>query len=210
MADIKRTALFGKLSRIGFSSLEAATVLCKAHGNPYVELVHWLHELLREEGSDVGYIMRHFDLDVLRAITDTKAALGRLPGGAASIIDFSPAVVEAVEQAYLYATLLCGDCRIRTGHLVLAVLKTALLRTELLDISGEFSRIGAEPLSDNLSQIVRGSQEDPPPGMEGAAIVENRAAAGNDAGYTDLARRLARLEKQFKEFADSILRNRFN
>ena len=43
MAEINRTALFGKLNSLAYKSVESATVFCKMRGNPYVELVHWLH-----------------------------------------------------------------------------------------------------------------------------------------------------------------------
>ncbi len=43
MSDISRVALFGKLNSVGYKSVESATVFCKMRGNPYVELVHWLH-----------------------------------------------------------------------------------------------------------------------------------------------------------------------
>ena len=39
MAEIKRTALFGKLNSLAYKAIEGATVFCKMRGNPYVELV---------------------------------------------------------------------------------------------------------------------------------------------------------------------------
>jgi type VI secretion system protein VasG len=50
MADISRTALFGKLNSLAYKSVESATVFCKMRGNPYVELVHWLHMVLQLAG----------------------------------------------------------------------------------------------------------------------------------------------------------------
>ncbi|WP_415923041.1 hypothetical protein, partial [Steroidobacter sp.] len=37
MGDISRVALFGKLNRLAYESVEGATVFCKLRGNPYVE-----------------------------------------------------------------------------------------------------------------------------------------------------------------------------
>ena len=47
MAEIKRTALFGRLGTVAYKAMESATVLCKMRGNPYVELVHWLQQVLQ-------------------------------------------------------------------------------------------------------------------------------------------------------------------
>ena len=46
MSEISRTALFGKLNPLLYKAIEGATVFCKLRGNPYVELVHWLHQIL--------------------------------------------------------------------------------------------------------------------------------------------------------------------
>ena len=46
MSEISRVALFGKLNSLGYRAIESATVFCKMRGNPYVELVHWIHQIL--------------------------------------------------------------------------------------------------------------------------------------------------------------------
>ena len=47
MSEISRTALFGKLNSLAYKAIEGATVFCKMRGNPYVELVHWLQQILQ-------------------------------------------------------------------------------------------------------------------------------------------------------------------
>ena len=90
MAEIQRSTLFGKLNPVGYKSIEAATVFCKMRGNPYVELVHWIYQLIQIPDSDMGRILRHFGCDLSRLSTDLVAALDRLPRGATAISDFSP------------------------------------------------------------------------------------------------------------------------
>ena len=109
MAEIKRSTLFGKLNPVGYKSIEAATIFCKMRGNAYVETVHWLHQLLQQPDSDVLRIIKHFGLDTSRLATDLVAALDRLPRGATAISDFSPHIETALQQAYLYSSLLFGE-----------------------------------------------------------------------------------------------------
>jgi len=66
MAEISRAALFGKLNQVGYKSIEAATVFCKMRGNPNVELVHWLHQILQLQDSDLHRIVRQFNLEPSR------------------------------------------------------------------------------------------------------------------------------------------------
>ena len=63
MTEINRTTLFNKLNELGYKSIESATLFCKMRGNPYVELVHWLHQLLQHPDSDLHRLLRHFEVD---------------------------------------------------------------------------------------------------------------------------------------------------
>src|SRR5499427_10850264 len=100
MADISRVSLFGKLNALGYRAIEGATVFCKLRGNPYVELVHWIHQILQTADSDLHRIVRHFEIDASRLAKDLTDALDRLPRGAASISDLSAHVENAVERAW--------------------------------------------------------------------------------------------------------------
>src|SRR4051794_3054031 len=99
MAEISRVSLFGKLNPIGYKSIESATVFCKMRGNPYVELVHWLNQILQLQDSDFHRVIRHYDLNPSRLAADMTAALDRLPRGSTSITDFSSHLENAVERA---------------------------------------------------------------------------------------------------------------
>jgi len=160
MAEISRVALFGKLNAIGYKSMEGATVFCKLRGNPYVDLIHWLHQLLQTQDSDVHRIIRHFGLEQSRLASDLTAALDQLPRGATAVTDFSPQLEEGVERAWVLSTLLFGDAKIRTGHIVAALLKTQGLKHFLPGLSKEFSKIKLEELTDSYASIVDGSPED--------------------------------------------------
>ena len=50
MSEISRSTLFGKLNSLAYKAIEGATVFCKMRGNPYVELVHWIQQILHAAG----------------------------------------------------------------------------------------------------------------------------------------------------------------
>ena len=124
MSEIKRVVLFGKLNPLAYRAIEGATVFCKLRGNPYVELEHWLQQILQAPDSDLHRIVRHFELDGSKLATDLTAALDRLPRGATSISDLSTLVENAVERGWVYGTLMFGESQVRTGHLLVGMLKT--------------------------------------------------------------------------------------
>jgi len=159
MAEISRGALFGKLNKLAYRGIESATVFCKLRGNKYVELVHWIHQLLQLPDSDLHRIIKHFALNPSKLAADITDALDRLPRGSATA-DLSTNVEEAVKEGWLYATLMFGEAQVRTGYLLVGVIRTRELKLALQNISAEFSKIKPEELVDRLKDIVAGSPED--------------------------------------------------
>jgi type VI secretion system protein VasG len=160
MSDISRTALFGKLNPLAYKAIEGATVFCKLRGNPYVELVHWMQQILQSPDSDLHRIVRHFEIDASRLARDVTEALDRLPRGATSISDLSSHVENAVERGWVYGTLMFGEGRVRTGHLMVGMLKTPSLRNALVAISRQFEQVKSDTLTEDFARIVNGSPED--------------------------------------------------
>ena len=89
MTEISRTALFGKLNSLLYQSIESATVFCKMRGNPYVELVHWLQQILQLQDSDLRRILDHYGIENARLAADFTQSLDSLPRGASSVSDLS-------------------------------------------------------------------------------------------------------------------------
>ena len=159
MTEISRAALFGKLNPVAYRAIEAATVFCKMRGNPYVELVHWIHQLLQLTDSDLHRIVRNANIEPGHLAKDVTAALDRLPRGSTSITDLSSHVEEAVERGWVYGSLMFGDHKIRSGHLIVGMVKTRELRNALLAISQEFTKLQPEQLTDRFDEFVAGSPE---------------------------------------------------
>ena len=120
MTEISRSALFGRLNPTALKAIETATGFCRMRGNPYVELVHWLHVLVQDADNDVAAIRTAFGLDGQRLGADLIAALDRLPRGATAVSDFAPQIEETIERGWLYASLLFGERQARSGHLIFA------------------------------------------------------------------------------------------
>lgn len=187
MAEISRVALFGKLNEVGYKAIESATLFCKMRGNPYVELVHWLHQILQLQDSDLHRIIKHFELEPSRLAKDFTAALDRLPRGSTSISDLSSHLEEAVERGWVYGTLLFGEAQIRTGHLLVGLVKTGGLRHELLAISREFDKVKLDDLTDHFHNIVGGSPEERLATSDGSRLAAAEGGTGGEGGIAPAA-----------------------
>jgi type VI secretion system protein VasG len=229
MSEISRTALFGKLNSLAYKAIESATVFCKLRGNPYVELAHWVHQIVQSPDSDVLRIVKHFEIDTSRLAKDLTDTLDRLPRGATSISDLSAHVENAVERGWVYATLMYGDRQVRTGHLVVGILKTPSLRNALVGMSREFEKIKADTLTEDFTRIVTGSPEDalsardgaqPGPGeasdaMAPAAMGKQEALKRFATDLTERARKgeidpISGRDEEIRQIVDILMRRRQN
>jgi type VI secretion system protein VasG len=153
MVEISRATLFGKLGTIGYKTIESATLFCKMRGNPYVELTHWLHQLLEMADSDLSLLVRQAGIDPSRLARDLTENLDRLPRGATSVSDLAPQVEESVERGWVYATLLFGEAEVRSGHLAVGWLKTPTLRNTLFAVSREFQKLKLDDLVERMRSL---------------------------------------------------------
>jgi ATP-dependent Clp protease ATP-binding subunit ClpA len=64
-----------------------------------VELVHWLHQLLQLQDSDLHRVLRHWELDLSHLARDITRELDSLPRGATAVSDLSAHVEEAVQAS---------------------------------------------------------------------------------------------------------------
>ncbi|KWE96010.1 type VI secretion system ATPase TssH [Burkholderia ubonensis] len=184
MSDIGRVTLFGKLNPLLYETLEQATGFCRLRGNPYVELAHWLKQILQRPDGDLHRILRRFEVDAAALDRAIVAALDRLPRGAGSVSDLSAHIDDAVERAWVYATLKYDAAQIRGAMLLLAILKTPQLRSVLYGIAREFERVVPDVLADALEAIVDGSPEAQPAaraGLGGDAALRATPAADGSA-----------------------------
>ncbi|WP_431109230.1 type VI secretion system ATPase TssH [Variovorax paradoxus] len=192
MTDIRRVSLFSKLNPMLYKALETATAFAKLRGNAYVELVHWLHQILQLQDSDLLRIVKRAGLNIDAVEQDLVRALDRLPHGATSISDISEHVDNAVERAWVYASLRFEATSIRGAYLLAGIVKTPGLRQVLSGISREFDKIVPDVLIAQLPAWTEGSPEDDfdsapqgqPGGGQGAGAAAHQgdgAAAGGSA-----------------------------
>ncbi len=178
MSEISRAALFGKLNPLCYKAIEGATVFCKLRGNPYVEMQHWLYQILNTQDSDLHRLIKHYGLDASVMASDLMNALDRLPRGASSVTDLSSWVENAVERGWVYGSLMFGDLQVRSGYLIVGLLKTPSMRNGLLSISKQFERIQLDDLTENFAKIVGGSPEDAQRASDGSGAGSPGEASG--------------------------------
>jgi len=159
MAAIDLKALVGRLNDHCRRALESAAGLTLSRSNYNVELEHWLLKLADSTDTDIAAIMRHYDADHGRLVSDINRSLDKLKTGNSRAPTLSPEIVEAAKHAWLLASVEHGLSRLRSGHLLWAMLADETLARHTRETSSQFGRINADTLKRDLLTITRDSVE---------------------------------------------------
>jgi type VI secretion system protein VasG len=159
MAGVNLRSLIAHCNDTCHKALEAAAGLTLARTHYNVEIEHLLLALLDRAGSDIPAIVRFCDIDAGRVAAQLTRALDALGSGNARAPGMSPDIVELLQQAWLLASIEYGAARIRSGHLLLAVLSDDALARHVRDASPLLGAIGAERLRRDLEAATATSSE---------------------------------------------------
>jgi type VI secretion system protein VasG len=118
-----------------------------------------LAKILEQNDTDLHKIAAHYEVNIDRLNKDVMAALDRLKTGNSRTPGLSDRIPRWIQEAWLAASVDFGAARIRTGHLVLALLAGDGLARIAKDISKEFDHISVEDLQKKLPDVTADSAE---------------------------------------------------
>jgi type VI secretion system protein VasG len=176
MAAIELRSLVARLNDPCRRALEAAAGLTLSRTHYNVEIEHWLLKLADGADSDVAAILRHYDADAGRLLADLNRSLDKMKTGNSRAPSLSPEVVEAAKQAWLLASVEQGLARIRSGHILWALLADETLSQHTRAASRQFEKIPADLLKRDFAAITAHSAE------AASAVAVSETAPGGTEG----------------------------
>ncbi|WP_407280149.1 type VI secretion system ATPase TssH [Aromatoleum evansii] len=151
--------LICKLNTICRGAVERAANLCMAHGQYEVDLEHVLLALCERPASDFAAVLARSGVGIPAVRRDLEREVGRLRSGNDRTPVFSPRLQLLLEQAWLIASLDGRLPRIRSGHLLLAMLTESGLAQLALRASAQFGRVRVDELKHNFDEVTAESEE---------------------------------------------------
>ncbi|CAJ2925594.1 type VI secretion system ATPase TssH [Burkholderia pseudomallei] len=173
--------LIAKLNPVCRKATERAASHCFARGHYEVDLEHLFLALLDESTGDVPLVLRASGVDPHALRADLERELERLKTGNTRTPVFSVHLSELFEQAWLIASLDSQIGRIRSGHLLLALLTGPDLAQFAQRMSSQFARVRVDDLKHKFDEIAAGSSEAEPRHADADVAVPDGAAASGDA-----------------------------
>ena len=177
MSQLSLRSLVGKLDDVCRATLESAAGLALSRTNYNVEVEHWLLKLIDRQTSDLSVILSHFEADPGRLSQDINRAIDRFKTGNGRAPALAPGIVALVREAWLIASLEHDAPRIRSGHLLLALLSADALAPGFRDLSTQIAKLPVETLRTTMTQIAASSEE-------GKAEGASASATGGETGAT--------------------------
>ena len=166
--------LIAKLNPTCRQATERAASNCLSRGHYEVDLEHLFLALLDEPASDATLVLRASRIDAHALRADLERELQRLKTGNARTPVFSVHLIALFEQAWLLASLDAQIGRIRSGHLLLALLSAPDLAQFAQRMSPLFRDVRVTDLKHKFDELTVGSCE-----------AERNPAASDDADGDD-------------------------
>lgn len=151
--------LISKLNTTCRQAAERAASLCMARGNYEVDLEHLLMAILENPGTDLLVIGRRCGISPTGLERELDAEIGRFKNGNTRTPVFSTHILKLLEQAWLIASLDARLPRIRSGHLLLALLTEPELSQLAFRGSKLLAKIRLDELKHNFDKMTEGSAE---------------------------------------------------
>ncbi len=157
--NVNLKSLVGRLNDVTRNALEGAAGLCLSRTNYDVEIEHILAKLLEQDDTDLHKIAGHFEVNIDRLNRDVASALDRLKSGNSRTPGLSDRIPQWIQDAWLLASVDFGAARVRSGHLILALLANDRFARIAREISREFDHVSLEKLQSDLPTITGDSAE---------------------------------------------------
>ncbi|MET0208022.1 MAG: AAA family ATPase, partial [Burkholderiaceae bacterium] len=162
--DINLKTLIGKLNDTSRVAATRAAGICVGLGQYEVDIEHLFLALLEHPGCDVVTAARQAGISLTALETDLRREVERLPGGSTRTPVFSRHLPALFEHAWLIASLSTSvgngqRQRIRSGHLLLALLTEPGLAQLAQRASTQFARFPLDRMKHDFDKLTRGSEE---------------------------------------------------
>lgn len=122
--DIK--SLLGRMNSFCTRCMETAAGHCVSRAQYEVTVEHLLSKLIEEPQADVAFILRQFEIDPGKLAKAIDQVIDEFKTGNSGKPVFSPMLIEWFQEAWLIGSVDFRDTAVRSGSLLMALLKNPL------------------------------------------------------------------------------------
>jgi len=151
--------LISKLNDTCRKAAERAANLCMSQGHYEVDVEHLFLALLEQPRSDFALLCKRYDVSAGELQRDLEGEIRRFKNGNTRTPVFSQHLPTLLEHAWLIASLDSHNSRIRSAHLLLALLTEPGLNQLAFRASKQFAKFKLDDIKHKYADLAAGSQE---------------------------------------------------
>jgi type VI secretion system protein VasG len=152
--QVSLKALINKLNPTSKEALEQGIALSVSRTHFNIEIEHWLLKLLEGTNNDLTYVLRQYGIDAAKVKRELEQQLSRLKTGNSRPGAIAEEILDAIREAWIFASLEQGSPQIRSAHLLAAMLATRTLRDRITNSSPELDKISVEKLQAEMKDLL--------------------------------------------------------
>ena len=184
MVAVDLKSLVARLDPVVRRQLEAAAGLTLSRTHYNVEIEHLLLRLIETGGSDLSAMLPRLGVDPGRVAGEITRALDKLKTGNARAPALSPDLVGWLREGWMIASLDNNAAKIRSGHLLAALLADETLSRTAKDSAPSLTAIPVDQVRRSLESLAEGSEES----ANASTLAAAPGAAGAPAGAGEAPR----------------------
>jgi type VI secretion system protein VasG len=192
MQDISLETVTGKLNTVGYDAFMKSLRQAKSAGNRNVELAHWLLHIVQNERTDFSRTIAALKIDKAKVTAELTSAASGFRANETEMPGVSTQIIDLLDRGWHYSTLLFGELQIRTGHLLVAALKSRELRAAVRTASKLLAELDPEEIIARHRELWQGSDEGNLRPVDGASAA---SFPGSADGATSGARGTTALDR---------------
>ncbi|HEV3384661.1 MAG TPA: type VI secretion system ATPase TssH [Gemmata sp.] len=152
--QVSLKALINKLNPTTKEALEQGIGLSVSRTHFNIEIEHWLMKLLEGTNNDFTYILRQYGIDGAKVKRELEQSLNRLKTGNSRPGAIAEEILDAIREAWIFCSLEQGAFKIRSAHVLAALLATRTLLDRITSSSPELGRLSVEKLLSEMKDLL--------------------------------------------------------
>ncbi|MBS8227536.1 type VI secretion system ATPase TssH [Vannielia litorea] len=182
MSDVSLETVAGKLNRTGYDAFMKAHRHARSEGNRNVELAHWYFHMVANEKSDISVALQNYSIDRSKVIGELQKKIDDYRKNVTEMPGFAEGVIDLLDRGWHYGTLLFAEPQIRTGHLLVATLKSKELLRALKECSPTLAALNVETMVNDARGVWAMSEEEDQRPMDGSGLSSSGGGEGGAEG----------------------------
>ena len=160
MLTIPKEKIIERLNTYSREALQRGSELCMEHSGFEITVSHLVLAMLEQPAGDVSRLLNALNLNAMRLEALARKSIERAKSGAQDLPQFSPMLLELLQDAFVVSSGGLQEQEIRTGAIWVAIASNPDRYCHFY-MQAEFEAMNRDAMSAGFHELTKGSMEGP-------------------------------------------------